>query len=177
MLLLFKLFNIILNLIKIWVKRMRTKAISLLCFLLVSLCGCSQKSGVADIAIKEGVDESDRMSQTDNSDDSQVDDRDNQTSESEHVHRFLLTVAKQPDKTNYEEGTCFDGAGMILIFVCECGNYETAAEYEVAYETGGNAFAAQDSSVIIRSGNQEVKIPVTVKAYGGGMWSEPMPLN
>lgn len=158
---------------------MKTKAIILLCFLCLSLCGCSPKSGVGDGAITGGVGESEYSSFTENGDCLQPDENeDNQTGESGHVCRFMqLTVLKQPDKTSYEEGTCFDGEGMILAFACECGNYETKTEYEVEYESGGKAFSLQDSSVIIRSGNHEIRVSVSVKEYGGGVWSEPMPLD
>ena len=144
-----------------------TKAVYLLlCFALL-FCGCSTNGNYNGNTGNGGEDESQTGGGKPGG----------ETGENVHTHSFVLTVVNQPEKTSYEEGARFSKEGMVLAFICECGHYETVTEYEVAYENGGKAFVLQDAFVTIISGNQEVEIPVTVKEYGGGTWSEPMPFG
>ena len=148
-----------------------TKAVYLLlCFALL-FCGCSTNGNHNGNTGNGGEDES----QTGGGNQEQP--GGDHTGEGEHTHNFVLTIISQPDKTSYEEGTSFDGEGMELALVCECEHNEAVTEYEVVYENGGNAFALQDTSVTIVSGGKQVKITITIKAYGGGTWSEPMPFD
>lgn len=94
----------------------------------------------------------------------------------DHTHAYTrLVVQTQPDKTSYEEGTTFNGEGMVLCLVCSCNDAQPVQSYQIVYSSG-NAFAYGDTSVIVRVGSYEVPIPVTVGRYGEGSWSNPVPL-
>lgn len=94
----------------------------------------------------------------------------------DHTHAYTrLEVTTPPNKTSYEEGTLFNGEGMLLQLVCSCEDAQTVEEYRVVYQNG-DAFSYGDKYVKLCVGEYETCLSVTIGKYGEGSWLPPVPL-